>query len=662
MIDITSSAPAAMPTYPGRSKASAVGSGFAMLLAGVPGKAAAGINVAVPGVTDRATASAEPIAAALPGGNPLPLPAHLLAGTSPSFAADGLPPGTASVPEPLQGPAALPDDDAPVATLAGQLALRSGGEPSAQGNAIALPTAIARRSRPAEPSTARAGRADVPATALPATALHTPAGCPDAEPIAENPTAASVGDDDGTAPAVAVAVADLQMPLPLPIAATEPVQLLTGKSGSATQVAARSASIRFDGLPTGGAARASARHAAQTLADAPTTPVQAAPRWADFPSVVADGATAEPVEVPPSEVSPPTPRGIASAAPAAVPDAATDRAVATGIEARPADGPPVPPTVSFGSAASGPVRAVDRQLQSRFAASAAPTAAIAIGRSMPRAPAPPGPFIQPSLAVAMAAPAVGATAPAGRLFAAAISAAVRQDREEPAAVDAGVPATQRLPDPSSASIPAARREPSEMLDIGLTRDPAVPGAVAADATTPSPALPDRIERAAAISLSLRDDAAVVSVAMSVPSAIPAPADHPALDMADRRWPGAMIAHIERLRDDADAGSTRLRVVPDALGSIDVSLHRHGDGAVQVTLSADQPETRALLADAHPELTRLAEARGVRLDTAAPAMTGGGSFTGGSWQGSDGQRRPSAPAMSARTSSSTDDEPADGRVA
>ena len=130
-----------------------------------------------------------------------------------------------------------------------------------------------------------------------------------------------------------------------------------------------------------------------------------------------------------------------------------------------------------------------------------------------------------------------------------------------------------------------------------------------------------------------------------------------LDMRHSGWPGAMVEHIERLRDAVDATDTRIRLVPDALGSIDVSLSRQGDG-VSVTLAADQPATQAMLAEARPQLTELAQARGLRL---AEANVGGG-------QGfADGQRRPAqsfGPAAPApATSHSTDDrDPADSRVA
>jgi len=73
----------------------------------------------------------------------------------------------------------------------------------------------------------------------------------------------------------------------------------------------------------------------------------------------------------------------------------------------------------------------------------------------------------------------------------------------------------------------------------------------------------------------------------------------------------MIERIEILRDAADAGDTRIRLVPDALGAIDVSLKQDGD-TVHVHFHAEQGATRALLQEAQPRLVELAEARGLKL--------------------------------------------------
>jgi flagellar hook-length control protein FliK len=89
----------------------------------------------------------------------------------------------------------------------------------------------------------------------------------------------------------------------------------------------------------------------------------------------------------------------------------------------------------------------------------------------------------------------------------------------------------------------------------------------------------------------------------------------------------MIDRIEALRDDANANDTSIRLKPEALGRVDVSLRTHADGAVSVHFAAEQPATRTLLADAAPQLNAAAEARGIRLAGTSVDLSGSG-MTGG----------------------------------
>ncbi|MBW8786083.1 MAG: flagellar hook-length control protein FliK, partial [Novosphingobium sp.] len=102
---------------------------------------------------------------------------------------------------------------------------------------------------------------------------------------------------------------------------------------------------------------------------------------------------------------------------------------------------------------------------------------------------------------------------------------------------------------------------------------------------------------------------------------PGQAERQALDMGRQDWPQKMIDRIEALRDDANANDTSIRLKPDALGRIDVSLRTHADGAVTVRFAAEQPTTRALLADAAPQLNAAAEARGIRLTGTSVDLSG-----------------------------------------
>jgi flagellar hook-length control protein FliK len=123
-----------------------------------------------------------------------------------------------------------------------------------------------------------------------------------------------------------------------------------------------------------------------------------------------------------------------------------------------------------------------------------------------------------------------------------------------------------------------------------------------------------------------------------------------LDTRRDEWMGAMIERIEVLRDEGSR-EARVRLAPEGLGAIDVSIRHDGD-AVQVTLSADRDSSRALLAEAAPKLAELADARGLKLGGA----TVDGS-TAGQRDGRDGrQPQPALPARPA--SADTADESAE----
>ena len=142
-------------------------------------------------------------------------------------------------------------------------------------------------------------------------------------------------------------------------------------------------------------------------------------------------------------------------------------------------------------------------------------------------------------------------------------------------------------------------------------------------------------------------------------AAPGDSSRPLLDMTDGRWPHAMIARIEQLRDAADATDTRIRLVPDALGAVDVSIKRDGD-TLHVRFAAEQAATRTLIQDAQPRLAAVAEERGLAL--------GGSSVDAGDTGASAQQQRQSIPAPriapAPRRASTDDNEPviATGRLA
>lgn len=96
----------------------------------------------------------------------------------------------------------------------------------------------------------------------------------------------------------------------------------------------------------------------------------------------------------------------------------------------------------------------------------------------------------------------------------------------------------------------------------------------------------------------------------------------ALDLRHDRGLRGMIDHIETLRDDANARDTRIRLVPDALGTVEVAVRRDGD-AVHVRFSSASEATRVVLNDAQPRLAQLAEASGLRIaGSSVDSGTGG----------------------------------------
>jgi Meckel syndrome type 1 protein len=122
--------------------------------------------------------------------------------------------------------------------------------------------------------------------------------------------------------------------------------------------------------------------------------------------------------------------------------------------------------------------------------------------------------------------------------------------------------------------------------------------------------------------------------VAAPLTAPATADVAApMDLLQPRWPAAMAERIEILRDRADAGDTRIRLIPDALGSIDIAVRQVGD-TIHVHFTAAEAQTRAMLIEAQPQLARAAADRGMSLGEAS---------VGGGQGDTPGQRAPqSAP--------------------
>ena len=213
----------------------------------------------------------------------------------------------------------------------------------------------------------------------------------------------------------------------------------------------------------------------------------------------------------------------------------------------------------------------------------------------------------------------------------AISAPMRGE----AVVSASALRTTPLAVPGSTPVPtaigAATGLPDTAVDPRSTAghgDPTARVSIAATpASTPTP-IPGAIAPAFQLFGALRATAAtprdepamatdaaqpIVAAPLDLRHAIAASGDaaQSTLDMTDGRWPHTMIDRIERLRDAADATDTRIRLVPDALGAIDVSVKRDGD-TLHVHFAAEQAATRALIQDAQPRLAAVAQERGLSL--------------------------------------------------
>ncbi|WP_375422165.1 flagellar hook-length control protein FliK [uncultured Sphingomonas sp.] len=234
----------------------------------------------------------------------------------------------------------------------------------------------------------------------------------------------------------------------------------------------------------------------------------------------------------------------------------------------------------------------------------------------------------------------------------------------------------------STPLTAPPRLPSiDTPPVAVVQSPApVVAPPTAAAPTPPPAIvvgPALQVFGAAISAAARHErgeeavdpfASLGSVApLAAPVAPPvATAAQPTLDMRQERWPQAMIAHIETLRDNADAGDTRIRLIPDALGMIDVAVKRDHD-TLHVQFTAEQATTRTLIQDAQPRLAALAEERGLRLGQTVVDAGAAGSASQQPQQ-SQQQRQPqrdaALPTAPRRSTPSNDDQDRadDGRLA
>lgn len=288
--------------------------------------------------------------------------------------------------------------------------------------------------------------------------------------------------------------------------------------------------------------------------------------------------------------------------------------------------PPVAdPALPLPAAIAGDAPPAAVEAPASQAADAAPAAPVTGAAT----PTPSAAVVPPVPVTGAAAPTIGAPPPiridvttktgaaAKTSGSTAMPEATPTDRTAPSA-PAIQPIRIALPAAASAAIAAAAPSGAPMpalFALAMTSERGAAVDPASDKDDPA----SGVTLAATTLLSPADAAALV--------AQPGEAQRQALDMSRRDWPQKMIDRIEALRDDANANDTSIRLKPEALGRIDVSLRTHDDGAVSVHFAAEQPATRTLIADAAPQLNAAAEARGIRLAGTSVDLSGSDT-TGG----------------------------------
>ena len=95
----------------------------------------------------------------------------------------------------------------------------------------------------------------------------------------------------------------------------------------------------------------------------------------------------------------------------------------------------------------------------------------------------------------------------------------------------------------------------------------------------------------------------------------ADAQQAAIDTRRSEWMSQTIDRIEALRDSPNSRETSIRLSPDALGKVDVSIRHEGD-RIHVRFTTDNAQARTLLTEAQSRLTEIAEARGIKLGSAS----------------------------------------------
>lgn len=176
---------------------------------------------------------------------------------------------------------------------------------------------------------------------------------------------------------------------------------------------------------------------------------------------------------------------------------------------------------------------------------------------------------------------------------------------QPAAADAAAPL------PTTAALMAARAAAAPAAQTAETRAAATPARKGRDAKTSS------IESLASLATTQASDAPKADAGTALaPDASQQLADGGADRQLDLAKQGAWLDGLARdiATTGAPDGTLRFQVAPQHLGTVQVEMTRGADGAA-VTLTASSESSRAILADARPQLVAEAKAQGIHIANA-----------------------------------------------
>jgi hypothetical protein len=704
MIQLSTLAGPGIPTMPPQGSPFSGASGFAIALADLVGAAVEPIAGGRQPVADGGTILPG-VAATPPAGDPLAVVALMTGAATavPGLAAGGAAPAMVSVARPPEAqtiivaapPAVADAATTPVKPLGSAMIFPAPAGPAPE--ADVAPTIPADESEagddPAE-RPARPGERETDAAAAPAgvvAAAPAPVVMPGqvAAPAAANEPVAGDAATASTAPA--------------PVAAPQPVARATSAvpalrradpvGPAVTPPPARDVAVPIPPVSTAASAvRPGSRAVAPALPAAPgivapggtvtaqAIRVQQAPR---APAVTISGATT-PLAVP-APGQPSTRFGAVSIDPAApradprgMPAFTLPGVMAAAAGPRPArfagslSTPAIPPSpaVSMDASLPAPIPQIVIDVTARPGAPSSdpalplPTPSLPAAASAPGTPLAPVPdtasasVLAPAadLAPRVAAVPVGSqpeargpvadAAPAQPVAASSPQAGVAPPvREATVAPDVPLPA------------PQAREQRVERQPVTVTVAPPVPAPVLAQPASQPAAQAFAAAMFAATERPERDRRessdplpAIAALSATAPAGAPAPvaATGPAapLDLTRADWMQTMIDRIETLRSEGGRTETRLRLSPDALGSVDVTIRQDADGTMRIQVTAESPHARAILADAAPRLAEMAESRGLRMGG------GGADAQAGTQQGQRDTPRaallPQRPASAAET--------------